>query len=436
MDLSGHNKINKGNRRTIRIFSKILESGAVVESLRSILETQFAVYEDGVVQVVGEVTHQGQQLMPYSASNNLLTHEVVLLPSGVTEYVSIGTLVRDVQDFIHRYVDLPTSFEKIATHYVLFTWIYDDFNEVPYLRVRGDYGSGKSRFLLTVGSLCYKPIFASGASSVSPIFRILDAAQGTLVVDEGDFRASDEKAEIVKILNNGNARGFPVLRSEATPAKEFNPRAFRVFGPKLIGTRGFFEDRALESRCITHQMGSRRLRGDIPLNLPHAFREEAEELRNKLLMFRFNTLGKERDLSTCVDRSIEPRISQIFAPLVSTIEDETTRTELLELARLYSADLVAERGLDVAAQVLEAAVAVLQDGLRLSLSHISREFGSLFRDEYPEGVTPRWIGFILRKRLGLRPMKSDGRSVIPQSEYPRVRTLADRYGVGSRDTRD
>src|SRR5436190_2148860 len=137
----------------------------------------------------------------------------------------------------------------------------------PYLRVRGDFGSGKTRFLLTVGSLCYKPIFASGASTVSPLFRILDAFKGTLVMDESDFRMSDERAEIVKILNNGNARGFPVLRSEVSGKKgEFNPRAYAVFGPKLVATRGFFQDRALESRCITEEMNHYHLRTDVPIN--------------------------------------------------------------------------------------------------------------------------------------------------------------------------
>src|SRR5207249_10312756 len=121
--------------------------------------------------------------------------------------------------------------------YVLLTWIYDAFNELPYLRARGDYGSGKTRLLLTVGSICYKPIFASGASTVSPLFRIIDAFRGTLIIDEGDFRMSDEKAEGVEILNNGNGRGFPVLRSEASKNREFNPRAYSVFGPKLVATR-------------------------------------------------------------------------------------------------------------------------------------------------------------------------------------------------------
>jgi hypothetical protein len=49
----------------------------------------------------------------------------------------------DVQDFIRRYVDLSPAFEKVATHYVLLSWVYDAFNELPYLPLRGDYGSGK-----------------------------------------------------------------------------------------------------------------------------------------------------------------------------------------------------------------------------------------------------------------------------------------------------
>jgi len=161
---------------------------------------------------------------------------------------------------------------------------------LPYLRLRGDPGSGKTRFLLTVGSLCYKPIFTRGASTVSPLFRILDAFRGSLIIDEGDFRLSDERAEIVKILNNGNARGFPVLRTEVSRQREFDPRAYAVFGPKLVATRGYFEDRALESRCLTEEMGQSRLREDIPINLTSAHKEEALGLRNKLLLFPFRKL--------------------------------------------------------------------------------------------------------------------------------------------------
>jgi hypothetical protein len=36
---------------------------------------------------------------------------------------------------------------------------------------------------------------------------------------------------------------------------EINPRAYDVYGPKLVATRVFFEDRALESRFLTEEMG-------------------------------------------------------------------------------------------------------------------------------------------------------------------------------------
>src|SRR3989441_5431943 len=248
-------------------------------------------------------------LVPYSPTNNLLQHQVVLLPSEPEEYDSEAALVSEVQAFIHRYVDVSPLFEKITSYYVLFSWVYDGFNELPYLRLRGDPGSGKTRFLLTVGSLCYKPIFASGASTVSPIFRILDSFHGTLIVDEGDFRMSDERAEIVKILNNGNAKGFPVLRSEVSSRGEFNPRAYAVFGPKIVATRGFFQDRALESRCLTEVMGQAKLREEVPINLPPEHKEEAQHIRNKLLLFRFHKRHKAGVKEALVDRTIEPRLN-------------------------------------------------------------------------------------------------------------------------------
>src|SRR4029077_1692478 len=78
------------------------------------------------------------------------------------------------------------------------------------------------------------------------------------------------KAEIVKILNNGNVRGLPVLRTMMNRQREFNPQAFHVFGPKIVATRGSYEDKALESRFITEEMGARQLRTDIPINLREA----------------------------------------------------------------------------------------------------------------------------------------------------------------------
>jgi hypothetical protein len=414
--------------------SAVLDNGEIVEMVYRPEErkTLFVRSLEGSWGYDTEITlSSSQRLVPYSPQNNLLKHDVVLLPSGPEEYGSDAELLGEIKSFVHRYLDVSPLFEEIATYYVLLTWVYDAFNELPYLRARGDYGSGKTRLLLTVGSICYKPIFASGASTVSPLFRILDAFRGTLIIDEGDFRLSDEKAEVVKILNNGNARGFPVLRSEVSGTKEFDPRAYTVFGPKIVACRGFFEDRALESRFLTEEMGQARLREDIPINLPESHKEEALRLRNKLLLFRLRNLQRPRHLEGAIDRTLEPRLNQIFSPLLSVIDDPKARQELSNLARRYNRELVADRGMETEAQLLEVIrdLAVSSADGRLAVKEIASFFADRHGDDYERKVTAKWVGGLLRKKLNLKPRKSNGVFVIPPEEAPKLARLYEKYGV-------
>ncbi len=424
----------KERRATPASFA-ILPGGSLAEMVYdpALNLAQFAVCRDGVVSYEAELPfREGHILRPYSPENSLIKNEIVLLPSAAEPYESTRALVADVQAFIHRYVDLSPLFEQLAAHYILFTWLYDNFNELPYLRAKGDTGSGKTRFLLTVGSLCYKPTFASGASTVSPLFRILDLFRGTLVIDEGDFRFSDEKAEVVKILNNGNARGFPVLRSEVISQRgEFSPRAYHVYGPKLIATRGTFQDRALESRCLTEELGNRKLRFDVPINLPPGFKVEALTLRNQLLMFRFANFGRAVADPALVDRAIEPRLNQVFVPLLSIIQDEQTRWNLKIILREYQRQIVADRGLEVEAQIAEAIKQVHEgmEGEDLSLRDITSRYVEAHAEEIDRKITPKWVGGIIRRRLGLKTIRRSGTYLIPASEAPRLKQLFEKYGL-------
>jgi hypothetical protein len=416
------------------VVSATLPDGTLVEMVVKDGRSAFVLAKDGRSWFADSVAPEpGTCLVPYSPRNNLLAHNVVLLPSGPEEYESEEALLAEIQSFIHRYVDVSPLFEKIAAYYVLLTWIYDRFNELPYLRLRGEPGSGKTRFLLIVGSLCYKPIFASGASTVSPLFRIIDSFRGTLVIDEGDFRLSDEQAEIVKILNNGNAKGFPVLRSEASgkSGREFNPTAYEVYGPKLIATRGYFQDRALESRCLTEETGGRELRDDIPISLPPEHREEALHLRNRLLLLRFRSLGTSGTSDARPDRTIEPRLNQIFLPLLSVVKDPKDREELRSLARRYHGEMISERGMDLEAQTLEVIRDLREAGRPLAVKDITSWLQDRHGDEYERKITTRWIGSIIRRKLQLRPERSSSGYLIPPTELSKIERLYERYGVES-----
>ena len=170
--------------------SAILSDGSIVELVfrAEARLTLFAIYSSGRWTLQHQVKIENEPaIVPFSPRNNLIWNQVVLLPSEPRLYGDEEALIADIQAFIHRYVDLSPTFEKVATYYVILSWLYDAFNELPYLRLRGDYGSGKTRALLTIGSLCYKGFFASGASTVSPLFHTLDAFRGTLLFDEAGF---------------------------------------------------------------------------------------------------------------------------------------------------------------------------------------------------------------------------------------------------------
>jgi len=200
----------KNNERSVSGF--VLADGTVGEMVVDDEgERSFVIVKNGSVRKIfqyedGKVT--------YIPTNDPLVGQVVHFASTAVPYDSQTILFNEVKEFIHHYLELPDDFEEIAALYVLLTWVYEFAPSIPYLRVIGDWGSGKTRFLQVVGSVCFRPIFASGATTPSPIFRILEKFQGTLVFDEADFKDSSSWVEIVKLLNNGYRPGMPVLRAE------------------------------------------------------------------------------------------------------------------------------------------------------------------------------------------------------------------------------
>lgn len=427
-------KTAAGKRDGKPTVSCILSNRALVELLYDpqAHTTALAVWHGGQWTIERKIqTPEGERFVPFSPDNNLIKNEAVLLPSEPAEYGDEKQLLTGIRQFLHRYVDLSPTFETISSYYVLLTWLHDAFNELPYLRLRGDFGTGKTRTLLAIGSLCYKAFFASGASTVSPIFHTLDAFRGTLIFDEADFRFSDERAEIVKVLNNGNVRGIPLLRTMMNRQREFNPQAFQVFGPKIVATRGHYEDKGLESRFITEEMGGRRLRTDIPINLPSSFKEEARLLRNKLLLYRFHRRFETKLNESLIDPAIEPRLNQILLPLLSIVQDAEVRDELRSLARETQTALVAERGLQAEAHILEVLADLMGDSERtiVSVADVAMALIERYGSEYERPVTNRWVGGILRKRLNLQTYKSHGVYVVPISERPKIKYLCTKYGI-------
>jgi hypothetical protein len=358
--------------------------------------------------------------------DDLIEKGVIHLPTTPEPYGTERDLYELVQHFIHKHLAVSPFYERLSSYYVLFSWLYDRFNTLPYQRFLGDYGTGKTRALQVVGAICYRPVFASGATTVSPIFRLIDRHQGTLIIDEADFKNSDSDAEITKILNCGYQAGFPVIRSEPR-GNTFEPVAYNVFGPKLIATRKRFKDKALESRCLTEEMDF-QWRPDIPSILPDTFWNEALEIRNRLLQWRFDKYPHVRLRHDRINESIEPRLNQVMMPLASIIEDQTMLDDLREFAEKYNKNIVVERGMLLDAEILQTIMDIARDGkYDPSMKEIAETLNR-DRDENEKPITARKVGWTVRNSLKLR--QEDRRHVKHLVwDADKINKLCEKYGV-------
>ncbi len=326
----------------------------------------------------------------------------VRLPSGVEEYGDTLTLLAEIEAHIYRYLDVSPSYLKFAAYYVLLSWLYDRFHTIPYLRALGDTGCGKSRFLDVIGGLCYKAISASGCVTPAPIYRMLRKWQGTLVLDEADMKNSDEYNEVVTILNCGFERGRPVIR--ATKDNPDKVQILPVYGPKVFATRRRFKDVALEARCLTEIMRETD-RDDIPPVLGRKFFEEQQELRNKLLLFRFRNYFKvDPEAGASLNLGgIEPRLRQISEAFASLFANEP---EVLESYRhfiqAHQRELIEQRAATKTGQVVEALFELIGNEVTTVTSVTGDSFIDVTAKDIAEkvGLAAQAVGQIL-KNLGL-----------------------------------
>jgi hypothetical protein len=396
------------------------------------------------------------KILPSGQVRELIEKNFIYFPSGVEEYENTQSLYQEIKSFIKKYVVLNDErFYDVVTGYILMTWVFERFNTVPYLRVIGDLGTGKSRLLEVVGKLCNRAILASGSISTPAVFRTLDDVQGTLVFDEADFRSSEMTDDIVKILNGGHRKDAPVVRMENVGDNKFKTKSFRVFGPKIFASRHSFSDTALESRCIPHRLFPIK-DVQVPIHLPHHFNGDTQFLRNKLLMFRFRNFYKISEDETTMNELGFPRLKQTSLALTSVMKHvgDNELKSVIGYLKDYENDLLNNVSTDIYADVvlciawlLEIEPYIKETG-KMFIGDIASEFSRTFYEDYSsretrvikrknEGplvipgqiVSPRKIGVYV-EQLGLLKERSASGVYIPITrEINKIDSLIERYSL-------
>ena len=428
--------------------------------------TAFAVrYPDGRISTVARLETENYRISPFDPHNSLLSARVVRLPTKPETYTSEATLLADIQEFVHKYVDTPEHVERLASYYIMMTWVYDCFYVLPYLRARGDSDSGKSRFTEVVGELCMRAIFVTGSTTPSPVFRLMTLWNGmTLVMDEADLPHSETSADWVQMFNTGYKDGFAILRSVVKNG-EIMPEAFSGFGPKIINMRGKFTDDATESRCLTWETASGRgIRGDIPRYMDRdVFIKEARELRNKLLMFRLrNRQDVVVDYNHEGTKHLPGRLVEITVPLMSISKDPQFKESVMDFMARMNDKAIGDRQSTLEAKILEAIFRAWYlpderandepDSIRMKVAHITRQANWIINRENAEAAVEDddeasggkfgnanrqlnnvRVGKIISDKLNLETVKATigtRPKVLPyETQSERLNALMIRYGL-------
>lgn len=408
---------------------KELPNGEILEMGYNGLNPYFIVFDPNTqnVKVQKSYKFENVKYVPFTRkeglADSLVDSGAVLLCSEATEHNdSEETLVKEIREFIHKYLEIPETFEKLASYYVLLTYVYRKLPLLPYLRVLGEMGTAKSRFLNVVGDICYRPIKTSGATTSAPIFRTIEKYNGTILYDEGDI-TKEEQGDLFKILKQGFSQWIPVLRCQKETS---DPEAYSTFGPKIIANINRFKDPQLESRLITFKMKG-RTRDDIPLLLPiKEFREETLKIRNKLLFWGFTKGNIQIEEKKLIVKGIADRINQIFLPLLAIIDDPTIRADMQTIMINMNEGIATERAETFYADIFKIILELYLKEKVISVGKIADVY-NIKNGHKP--ITAHKCGRILRSSaLDIEPKRSHNGTAV-ELDQAKINELCKKFGI-------
>ena len=269
------------------------------------------------------------------------------------DYTNEEALFHRIRNFFKEHLDVANELlYDVYTAFTMASWTPENFTIAPYLFFLGPLASGKTRALECFHRLCYRAIMATSMSAAS-LFRALEAWHPTLLLDETEVYNRKEMVEVLALLNSGYRRGQYAIRIEKIRNNTPQIAVFDTFGFKVLAGTQELAD-TLQSRCIITKM-SKAVR---PIRL-FIDEEQAQELRNQLLMYRFKNLNlnqHHQHMQFLEERSHlnNARVLELFISLLQVAPTQTIKQRLTKAMKQIMQTRLHEEQTSIEARVLDA----------------------------------------------------------------------------------
>jgi len=233
-----------------------------------------------------------------------------------SEPIVPAQLLDDITDTIQRFIVLDKHQAQAAALWVSACWFVDVIHAAPIALINApEKACGKTQLLTVLGKLAPRAAQASGISQ-SVLFRMIEAYQPTLFIDEIETVLKDND-DLRCLINAGHTRDSAYVWRSVAKGDDFVPTRFRVWGMKAIcGINAIKLAETVTSRSIIFEL--RRKKKDEPVQrLREAEPDLFSTLAAKLARFGEDYSQQAREAQPTLPEALDDRAQDNFEPLLA-----------------------------------------------------------------------------------------------------------------------
>jgi len=229
--------------------------------------------------------------------------------------IELALLLDDITHTIQRFIVLDKYQAQTAALWIAACWLIDVIDCAPIALINApERACGKTQLLTVLGKLAPKTAQASGISP-SVLFRMIEAYQPTLFIDEIETVLKDNE-DLRGLINAGHTRDSAYVWRSVAKGDDFEPKRFTVWGMKAIaGINAIKLAETVTSRAIVFEL-RRKTSGEKVDRLRRAEAGLFETLASKLARFAEDYASEVQQARPDLPDALGDREQDNFEPLL------------------------------------------------------------------------------------------------------------------------
>lgn len=231
------------------------------------------------------------------------------------EPINPAQLLDEITRTIQRFIVLDKHQAQVATLWICACWFIDVIDCAPIALINApERACGKTQLLTVLARLAPRTAQASGISP-SVLFRMIEAYQPTLFIDEIETVLKDNE-ELRGLINAGHTRDSAYVWRSVAKGDDFEPKRFTVWGMKAIaGINAIKLAETVTSRAIVFEL-RRKTTDESVERLRRAEHGLFEVLASKLARFADDYRLQVKEARPALPDALGDREQDNFEPLL------------------------------------------------------------------------------------------------------------------------